>query len=284
VTEHLLIDWGSSSVRAWRVRGDEVLDVRRTAVDLATSDRDGLRGVLRDLRESLGDDLTPVACGMIGSASGLRDAGYLDCPVALTTLADWTVAGGGVRIVPGLACIGPGGEPDVMRGEETQLLGLGRDGLVCLPGTHSKWAVVEGGRVVRFATSLTGELRALLLGRGLIAAVADSDVDHDDLDAFDAGLRVVGIQGGVLHHLFAARSRVLQGVMPATATASWLSGLLVGHEVAAMTDAFGERPVTVVGAGALTKRYLRAIGARGTAVDGEVAARRGLLAIARRTA
>ncbi len=280
MTELVAIDWGSSSVRAWRVRGDDVLDVRRMPVDLAAAGRDRLRDVLATLRADLGPHLPTVACGMVGSASGLRDAGYLDCPVPLEALAHHTVEAAGLRIVPGLACTAPSGEPDVLRGEETQLLGLGRDGLVCLPGTHTKWVVVEDGCVRRFATSITGELRALLLARGLVAAVADGE-DRDG-DAFDDGLRTGGTEGGFLHHVFAARSRVLRGRMSATSTASWLAGVLIGHETAAMTAAFGERPVTVVGADALTQDYLRALGARGTAVDGETAARRGLVAIARR--
>ncbi len=281
----LAIDWGSSTVRAWRLGPDgAVQGEHRLSVPLATTAPAELRAILGRLRAELrADGLPALACGMIGSAQGLIEAPYVPCPADLGALPERLVEVGGLYVVPGLVGDGPSGQPDVIRGEETQLLGVlggGCEGLVCLPGTHSKWVHATGLRVDRFATSLTGELRAAVLSEGLIASVAVGAAE--DLAAFSEGRATAAQPGGLLHHLFAARSRVLQGWMTGAQVASWTSGLLVGHEIVAMEQIFGiDRPVLVVGEPVVAERYASAIGPRATVVDGGAAARQGLLSVAR---
>lgn len=275
------IDWGSSTVRAWRMHGSVVTAQRREKLILSASTRADRIKLLTELRDAMGPTLPVVACGMVGSRSGLVQAGYVPCPATPSAVLDRTIESHGIRIVPGLTCRSPAGEPDVMRGEETQLLGLGmrNDGLVCLPGTHSKWVEMEGGVVRRFATAFTGELRALLLTHGLLAAaLRDGPIDEV---AFDEGAACAARKGGLLHHLFLARSRVIRGRATAEATSSWLSGLLLAHEVDAMTAALGDRRVTVVGTPSLAARYARIIGANAVIVDGDEAVRDGLSIVAR---
>lgn len=280
----LAIDWGSSSVRAWRLdEAGGVVAEHRMSVPLARTSRAELADVLAWLRTKLEVDGPVLACGMVGSAQGLVEAPYVTCPADLERLADSLVEADGLFVVPGLTGDGPAGEPDVMRGEETQLLGVlpaSGSSLVVLPGTHSKWVEAQGRVVRRFATSLTGELRALLLDGSLVGSVAFGGAD--DAEAFEEGLALARREGGLLHHIFAARARVLRGRMPEQATASWLSGVLVGHEVVAMERCFGtEGPVSVVAEPIIAERWATAIGPRAVTIDGEGAALRGLVRIAR---
>src|SRR5262249_746446 len=141
-----------------------------------------------------------------------------------------------VRLVPGLMHRGSDGAPDVMRGEETQLIGLaGRLGdspqIVVLPGTHSKWAVIEGGRILSFATYLTGELFGLLVERSILGRLMTERAD--DPAAFDRGVARTAIDGhAILGSLFSARSLGLLGDLPGSSLYSYLSGLLIGAEIA----------------------------------------------------
>src|SRR5205823_2159314 len=133
-----------------------------------------------------------------------------------------------VSIVPGVIARGPSG-PDVMRGEETLVFGAEiADGLVCLPGTHSKWAEVKGGVIADFATFMTGESYALYRHHSLLGRLA---AEPEDLRGFDAGLEAARAPGGVLNRLFQARARVLDGLMDGGAVAPYLSGLLIGTEI-----------------------------------------------------
>lgn len=238
-----------------------------------------------------------VLCGMVGSTIGWVETPYLDCPVDVDRLAAGLVrfdhGGRSVAIAPGLACENMLGAPDVMRGEETQILGavalsrerdVGRH-LFCLPGTHNKWALVEDGRVARFHTTVTGELFATLrdhsvLGRdtaGLTPAVDDAFALGLDR-AFDPRRPALG------HLLFEARSRRLREQMTAGDALSFLSGVTIGADVAGMLDLLpAPGPVIVVGAPALGKGYAAALahaGVDAVTVDGDAAALAGLEALA----
>jgi 2-dehydro-3-deoxygalactonokinase len=270
------LDWGTSSLRAYRVAAD----------GRALERREAARGILAvpegrfadALAEVAGDWLaaeprTPVlAAGMIGSRQGWREAPYADCPAGPEELARGLIGvegpgGRPVRIAPGLLARDPTGVPDVMRGEETQILGElaaggARDGRFVLPGTHSKWAEVRDGRIAGFATYMTGEVfdvmrRHSILGR----LMREGAAPHDD-DAFRRGLDKgagPGAKGVLLHDLFGTRTLGLAGDLPDAALASYLSGLLIGAEIAAGREGAGaDGPVTVIGSGALTALYLNA--------------------------
>jgi 2-dehydro-3-deoxygalactonokinase len=295
-TSFLAVDWGTTNLRAWVVAADGSV----------TADRDFPLGVSRlapgeaarsfkdTVRPALGaQGLPAIACGMVGSNMGWEQVNYFDCPADLETLAGGLrrVAGEDppVWIVPGLRCRRSDGAPDVMRGEETQVLGWAAgdpersrgERLVCHPGTHAKWVRLRDGRIERFVTAMTGELFDVLRKHSVLQ-VRESD---DDVAAFDEGLKAAGDGGALASRLFTARSRVVGGDMAPAAVKSYLSGLLIGAEIAAVPALLGaapDEPVTLIGDETLCRRYHRALEARGTAVvayDGDAAALAGLTAL-----
>ena len=191
--------------------------------------------------------------------------------------------------MPGLRCAGVTAAPDVMRGEETQILGWltaddarcrGRR-LICHPGTHAKWVLVEDGRIARFVTAMTGELFAVLTRHGVLA----TETRPDDRIAFREGVKAAGEGDGLAARLFSARSRIVaDGADPAT-SASYLSGLLIGAEAAALPRLLAaglDDPVVLLGDPDLTRWYAVALADRGVAAvehDGEEAALAGLNAL-----
>jgi 2-dehydro-3-deoxygalactonokinase len=210
-------------------------------------------------------DVPVVASGMVGSAQGWREVPYLDIGVPLEALPDHVVrvddprAGRPCFIVPGY--VQRGEHVDVMRGEETQLLGavaLGRrDGWFVLPGTHSKWVHLADGVIRRMATFMTGELFAMVSAHGTLAPLMVGD--HDDDAAFVAGLDAARRGAPLSNALFGVRARVVSGAMPAAQARSFVSGLLVGTEfVAAVGLAGGAVPPTCIGSPVLRARYARA--------------------------
>jgi 2-dehydro-3-deoxygalactonokinase len=294
----LAIDWGLSSFRAWRLAGDGAITAGLAAPR-------GVNGLPRDgFAVALAELLSPwpgaasepaLFCGMVGSRQGWVEAPYAPCPARAADIAAALIplpGRPGSFVVPGLSCRN-GGVADVMRGEETQILGLlpllgpGRHTL-CLPGTHSKWAVVEDGAIVSFRTAMTGEVFALMRRQSTLAPLMpEGERDReDDHAAFAAGVARAAGPGGVTHHLFGIRAATLLGDMRAEAAASFLSGLLIGHEIVALAGAAGTAgavgTVHVVGAASLAGRYARALDAAGhrPVIHGEESAAHGLAAIA----
>ena len=279
------VDWGTTSFRAFRIARDGTIRDRRTA----------LRGLLNvpdnrfadTLREEIGPWLAVgeghvLLSGMIGSRQGWKEAPYASCPAGIPEVAaalveiefDW----GQVKLVPGLSTTDEAGVAEVMRGEETQVFGvleaMGGSGLACLPGTHSKWVRVEGGRIIGFTTHMTGEAFGALRGHTILGRMMREG--PADGAPFDAGVGRSGDSGGLLHHIFGARSLVLAGRLAETDAAAYLSGILIGHEVRAALAARRGEVVHVIGAPDLTMLYARAISAQGGYAerhDGEAAAR-----------
>jgi 2-dehydro-3-deoxygalactonokinase len=218
-----------------------------------------LDGLIADWR-----GLPVIACGMVGSQHGWREVPYAECPADAATLAAGSVAvdwqGQPVHLLPGLRCETAAGTPDVMRGEETQILGAGvTNGCVVLPGTHSKWARVVDGAVRSFATQMTGELFALLRKHSVLGRLMP-EADGDDPAAFARGVAAARDQGdlGLPHQLFSVRTLGLVGQLPPTALADYLSGLLIGHEIrAGLVDA--DEALLLVGEPALCRRYATAL-------------------------
>ena len=184
-----------------------------------------------------------------------------------------------MKLVPGLSGADESGVAEVMRGEETQVLGvpaLLRDGgIACLPGTHSKWVRVEGGRIVRFTTHMTGEVFAALRGYTILARMMRDG--PSDGAPFDAGVVRSADPGGLLHHVFGVRALALAGQLTESEAPAYLSGILVGHEVrAALALGAAGAVVQVIGTPDLTMLYAKAITACGGYAerhDGEAAAR-----------
>ena len=278
----IAVDWGTSSFRAYRL--DDAGQVRQRLAApmgiLRVEDRDfaaaletQIGGWARDRPHA-----PIVMSGMIGSRQGWVETPYLPCPAGLDEIAAAMVRtpwrdGREVWIAPGLACRGEGGVPDVMRGEEVQILGAldalgpGRHRL-CLPGTHSKWARVEDGRILAFRTHMTGEVYEVLRGHsilGRLMAKAEGEGEADGERWFDEGLSRAEAAGGLLHHLFGVRARGLMAEVPAEGLGAYLSGLLIGHEVAAACANLAGK-VHILGARRLSARYGAALARRGLAV------------------
>lgn len=271
----VLGDWGTTRLRLFRIEDDRVVD-RREGPGIGALPAPP-EAVLRDALvpwRSAGAPRSIALTGMVGSRNGWREVPYAPCPA---TVAEW--AAGGVRltldnipvtIAAGLAQTGDGVRPDVMRGEETQIfgavtaypeLGRGRRSVV-LPGTHSKWAVIEDGRILSFRTFLTGELFALLRAHSTLLRV-DTGSAPDDDDGFAAGIDRAVDGADLLGSLFEARSAQLLAGRSAGWAAGFLSGLLIGSEIAAMPDR--DAAVAIVGDPALALRYETALSRFGVA-------------------
>ena len=258
-------DWGSSHLRAWGLAGDKVVRQAVSEQGAGQLSGDGFEDTLLALvRPWLADGrVTPVlACGMVGSRQGWVEAAYrpVPCPPlgAPLTAAPTRDARLSVQIVPGLSQTAPA---DVLRGEETQIAGWlavnpGWDGVICLPGTHSKWVHLSAGEVVSFQTFLTGEMFHLLSERSVLR----HSVAGWDAEGFAAGL-AQGLErpDRLMARLFALRAEgLLQGLDPAQ-TRARLSGLLIGAELAAARPYWLGQQVAVIGAGALAELYAKAL-------------------------
>lgn len=263
----IAIDWGTSSLRGARLSDQgAVLEERAFARGILTVPPGDFPAIFQ---QHFGAWMEPpdtlcLIAGMAGSRQGWIEAPYCPCPAGFDELAQrlaW-VEPGRIAIVPGMSCE-HAGVPDVMRGEETQvfgalhLLGL-RDALLVLPGTHSKWVQVRGGRIETFATLMTGEFYALLRRDSILARTMPADDGELHEAAFDAGVALALRDGGLLHHAFSVRSLALFDRLPAAQAPSYLSGLVIGDELRSRQLA-GDDAVVIVGTDALTQRYQRAL-------------------------
>jgi 2-dehydro-3-deoxygalactonokinase len=270
------VDWGTSSFRIWLIdRAGKAIAGRRSSEGMSTLTPDRYEGVLETHLEALSaPPLMPVVmCGMAGSRQGWVEAPYLDVPAKLADITAGAVPVPGtardIRIVPGLAQRNPAA-PDVMRGEETQLLGAfgGETGdrLACMPGTHSKWVRVKNGSVTGFTTYMTGELFAAIRGHTILAhAIADEAPDER---AFRAAVgRALENPQSLTAHLFSIRASQLLGFSGAQASHSAISGLLIGLEIAAALKAGIGGKVDLIAGGAVAERYATALGLAGISFE-----------------
>lgn len=235
------LDWGTTHRRAYALnaQGICVQELSDNEGALASKGRfpQALALALQQLQ------VTPqlvVMAGMVGSALGWHEVPYVDDSVPLGALARHLYAVNDAAgtapcvMVPGYRVRNQWGQPDVMRGEETQLLGaiaLGHtSGWFVLPGTHSKWVELKDARIVQLRTYMTGELYELLSHHGTVAAAIGSAPSVWDAAAFADGVRAAG-QGTLSHQIFSCRARVVCGDMPAASTKAYLSGLLIGSEL-----------------------------------------------------
>ena len=289
---YVAVDWGTSSFRLWLVdRTGNVLGERRSHEGMMAAGKLGFPTVLQSHLDAVGaaPGLPVIVCGMAGARGGWVEAGYVDTPARLASILKHAVAVPGqdrdIRILPGIAQRDPKA-PDVMRGEETQLLGaLGvgaaKDATVCMPGTHSKWVRVNGGIVERFATFMTGELFDVVSRETILShAVAGAD-QAEDIDAFrSAVMAAFETPAFAANLLFQVRSgQLLFSGTPASAREK-ISGTLIGLELAAGLS--GEGPgtgITLVASGRLQMLYQLAfetVSVPVRSIGAEDAVRRGL--------
>ena len=203
-----------------------------------------------------------ILSGMIGSRQGWKEAPYARCPAGaediVKALARIEWAGLALALVPGLSTENAG-MPDVMRGEETQIFGAlalsgQSDGLFLLPGTHSKWAQAADGRIVSFRTFMTGEVFGALKDHTILSRLM---ADGADPEAFARGVRegaTLQSAGAMLNRVFATRTYGLMDRLPAAALADYLSGLLIGAEVAEATWQTANA-ITIIASPGLAQRY-----------------------------
>lgn len=297
MTALIAIDWGTTSFRAWALdRAGRVLAETRDGSGILKVPGGDLAGALERALAALPCGTAPViASGMITSRNGWVETPYLPLPLDPAALAAGLVRASGpggraLHFVPGAMRDG-GATPDVMRGEETEIAGLiasgTTDGLVILPGTHSKLARLSGGRLVDFRTCMTGEVFALLADHSILGRLMAPATTAPPGAAFRQGLAAARDGGPLLSRIFAARSLALFDRLAPEEIRDFLSGLLIGDEIGAGLAATGaaEGPVTVVGRGDLAARYRIALEdhGRGARVAPEGCARRGLHAIAHRS-
>ena len=238
-TAFIALDWGTTSFRAYRVGADGHVQDTIAAPEGILAVKDGAFEAALEKHIGAWDVSIPVmAAGMITSRQGWIELPYLACPAGPAELArslhrHVTKSGRTVWFSTGLSTRSPDGIPDVMRSEETQVFGsleLGRS-LYVTPGTHSKWIRVEAGRIAGFSTYMTGEVFAALRTHTILGRLMADGADDDA--AFRRGVeQALKDPAGFLHRIFSARTLALFNELPATAIASYLSGQVIGSEVA----------------------------------------------------
>lgn len=288
----VLVDWGTSSLRVWAMdRHGAILGTRRSERGMGRLAPEDFASELQANLAALNvaDDVPVLICGMAGAAQGWQEARYIDLPCDLAALAGAAIQVCGqdrdIRILPGMAQRG-NARPDVMRGEETILYGLvsqGIDtGLVCLPGTHAKWARLDASRLTAFHTLMTGEIFALLARQSILHhTVADSD--WSDEDFADAAAEAYAAPTQALSGLFALRAGPLLFGKDSPAGTARLSGLLIGAELAIGLEAHDGEPLILAAAEGAARRYNLAcqrLRIASRQVDAEVAVRNGLFSLA----
>ena len=292
-------DWGTSIARVWALdpAGKVVKSwVTSEPIVLGEFKPGDYAKVFDGLAAEWGNGSeTPVLiCGMAGSAQGWQEAPYVNTPATLSNLWEHVVQVTGtsrdVRILPGLAQRRDEA-PDVIRGEETLLLGATMaghgDGLFCLPGTHSKWVTMQAGRVEQFETVMTGEIFALLSQQSTLSHYTSAPGGRNgiaDNPAFETAVKEAAANPAeILSQLFSVRAGPLLGQLAPIDAAARLSGLLIGSELAAV-KAVSVDSVSLISTGNLADAYRKALSVLGIGssdLDSETLAKAGLAAVAR---
>ncbi len=272
----IAVDWGTSNQRAWLLDHEGSVIARRSSDrGMNSLDREGFEPALLEL---VGDALPQasripvIICGMAGSRQGWAEAPYRSVPCTPPGLAEATKVPASdarldVRILPGIKQARP---PDVMRGEETQIAGIfaarpDLDGVICLPGTHTKWVQVSAREVVSFRTFMTGEIFALIAGQSVLRHTVGA-TGWDDAVFRDALAEGMSHPAQMAATLFSLRAgALLDDLAPATARAR-LSGTLIGMELAGSRAYWLGQPVNVAGTGGIADAYAAALMAQGCEV------------------
>lgn len=260
----IVLDWGTTSLRAYLLDdAGNVLDTRSQPHGIMHVPDSDFSAVF-DAVTADWPALMGIAAGMIGSASGWMEVPYCAAPAGIAELvASLTlVPSAALNIVPGV--VTKGAVPNVMRGEETQVIGalalhpeLTAQSRLVLPGTHSKWVEVQDGKITDFTTYMTGELFAVLDEHSTLGRFG-SDPAPDD-DAFSRGVLAAKASTlGIAPLLFSARALVLTQRLAAGSSLEYLSGLLIGDELrCGLID--GARPDALIGDATLCSRYRAAL-------------------------
>lgn len=266
----IAVDWGTTNLRIWVMGGNRrTADHRSSGKGMGVLRRDAFEPAIIDLISEFLIDGTvmPVGvCGMAGSREGWADAGYLSTPCAPPDAGQAVVAPTGdprisVRILPGIKQIDP---PDVMRGEETQIAGFlsknaGFKGVICLPGTHTKWVSVAAGKILNFQTFMTGEVFSLLSKSSVLRHIVSSD-GWDDQAFATALTRSMNSPGMPVGQLFSLRAEALIAHLPPREARARLSGNLIGAELSAARPYWAAQSVVIIGNETVARPYRDALG------------------------
>lgn len=289
-----LVDWGTSSFRLWVVdAAGNILAERKSDEGMMRAGETGFANVLESHLDALNApaNLPVVISGMAGARQGWKEATYLNLPASFTSLADAAIpvehSSRDVRILPGMAQ-NSAEAPNVMRGEETQLAGIGEshaDGLVCMPGTHCKWVKLQNGQVIGMSSFMTGEIFAVLSQHSILKHAVDVELQFDATHpAFQAAAKhALANPSQIMSMIFPVRAGQLLGFEQHEDGAPHLSGLLIGAEIAAARELYGTGSVWLVASQRLNALYapiMEDAGFTVNLVDGEIAVRAGLLAAA----
>lgn len=277
--DRILGDWGTSHARLFLCDRDQVV-ARARGPGLGPILKSGstCAAAYANLTAAWAEDHGPMRallCGMVGSNLGWVDAGYVACPAGIPDLAGrFARVDSLVSIVPGVAGDSFLGAPDIMRGEETQVAGAlslkpelsAGIRWLCLPGTHSKWIMLQDGRICAFQTVMTGELFALLKGHSILLRAASDGPAAPETFAMGVARAASLGSGALLPALFETRSRQVRAAMPAADASAFLSGMLIGSELAWIAGSERDiHAVTVIGDPEMAHRYATA--ARHFALD-----------------
>lgn len=284
IVDWVAIDWGTSNLRAWGIASDgNVAFSRSSPKGMGKLTREDYPAALTELLDGVSgarSKLDVIVCGMAGARQGWLEAPYLEAPTDLRHLLAGAVQpampnGFAVSILPGVCQ--KAGADNVMRGEETQLLGLaalrpGYSGVVCMPGTHSKWAQLDGTRIERFATAMTGELFEIISTHSVLRHSLTGPLDGPGrAEGFAAGSQAgLDRPQDLLGQLFQVRAGSLLSGRAPDWCAGFLSGLLIGTEIGSNRHLIGAEPVPLIGSAALCALYadvLAQAGATGIPVD-----------------
>lgn len=296
-------DWGTSNLRLYLCEyqsglGSTVLETQYGPgiAQINAKLDDSFESEFFKLSQSWLDqhgNLSVILSGMVGSTIGWKDAPYIDCPVDAESIADGRVSfearGINFSILAGLRTINPLKLPDVMRGEELQLLGwkllnpdFQGDRLFALPGTHNKWSFLTAGRIDTFLSSFTGELFAILRDHSILVPNSSQRTAKDaefNKDSFLEGVSTAQNLGeaNLLHALFSVRSRQVLGEMNTNQSTSYLSGLIIAADVIGACKTFSsyrakdstpnELGVTIIGESQLSQNYLLTLQQLGIPAD-----------------
>jgi 2-dehydro-3-deoxygalactonokinase len=281
----IAVDWGTSNLRAFlcQVNKDQTFTVIEKANSL------GVNKVVESFKQTLFDCIDPwvnlygkipiFMIGQIGSSIGWKETTYLPCPIQPKDIASSGVTfdclGHKITIIPGLSCQLSNDNYDVMRGEELQVLGwlqlnplhqIGKH-LICLPGTHTKWVLVENGKIKLFKTAMTGELFDIITNHSILIRDKENIFDQSSFQK-GADFTLKSELGSFTHGLFSVRSKQLFGELSHAQANSYLSGLLIGSDVRAAINAEEWQldqldKVSVIGVKHLSQQFSQVLNSHG---------------------
>lgn len=271
----ILGDWGTSSCRLYLSDGETILDsATAPGIKFVENPEEAFLKAIDPWTQKHGK-LKAVLCGMVGSNIGWLDAGYLECPIGLNdfgkSVSSVSTKDCDIKIVPGVKTMdGFANTPDVMRGEETQVLGWAMtheaDGFLCLPGTHTKWVEIKNGKISNFSTSVNGELFDIILNHSVLVG-GQNLPDACIGDEFRHGLERARSGVPLTQLLMSVRSNQILGDYDVIQAKSYLLGLLIGSDVAGALKHNKVAPISVIGGSAPASFYAEAIRLFGQTAD-----------------